>query len=193
MNRPSDQAQRDRFASEIDRNFSVVASAGSGKTHAITERILAIAASRHACDWLPQLAVVTFTNRAADEMQQRARQRLLESGASLEVTEAFNRAFFRTIHSFCLKLLRAHGHRLGLKANPELVTNDTALWREFVQQTTTIGHTLEPDQWWFLLRLGPPASVMERGRSAKLAGHEAAAPGTCDDVDLEDLLALVPN
>jgi ATP-dependent exoDNAse (exonuclease V) beta subunit len=193
MNLPSDQAERDQFAQAIDSNFSVVASAGSGKTHAITERILAIAASRHAREWLPQLVVVTFTNRAADEMQQRARQRLLESGASLEVSEAFNRAFFGTIHSFCLKLLRAHGHRLGLKANPELVTNDTALWREFVQQTTTIGHTLEPEQRRFLFRLVSAASVMELGRSSKLAGHEAAAPGTCDDVDLEDLLALVPN
>jgi ATP-dependent exoDNAse (exonuclease V) beta subunit len=192
VNHPSDQAQRDRFANEIDRNFSVVASAGSGKTHAITQRILAIAASRHACDWLPQLAVVTFTNRAADEMQQRARQRLLESGASLEVTEAFNRAFFGTIHSFCLKLLRAHGHRLGLPANPELVTDDTALWREFVQQTTTIGHSLDPEQRRLLFRLVSAASVLELGRCNDLAGHNPSSPGKCDPVDLNELLAFVP-
>src|SRR4029434_10187090 len=100
------------------------------------ERVRALAKCARALEWLPQLVVVTFTNRAADEMQQRARERLLQSGASIEVSEAFNRAFFGTIHSFCLKLLRAHGHRLGLPANPELVTDDTALWREFVQQTT---------------------------------------------------------
>jgi ATP-dependent helicase/nuclease subunit A len=193
MNRPSDQAQRDRFANEIDHNFSVVASAGSGKTHAITERILAIAASRHACDWLPQLAVVTFTNRAADEMQQRARQRLLESGASLEVTEAFNRAFFGTIHSFCLKLLRAHGHRLGLPANPELVTDDTALWREFVQQTTAIGHSLDPEHRRLLFRLVSAASVLELGRCSGLASHNPASPRECDPVDLDELLAFVPR
>src|SRR5262245_43371161 len=108
MNRPLDQDQRDRFVREIDCNFSVVASAGSGKTHAIIERILAIANSGRAREWLPQLAVVTFTNRAAEEMQQRAGHRLLESGASLDVTEAYNRAFFGTIHSFCLKLLRTY-------------------------------------------------------------------------------------
>jgi superfamily I DNA/RNA helicase len=193
MNWPSDQAERDQFAQAIDGNFSVVASAGSGKTHAITERILAIAASGHALEWLPQLVVVTFTNRAADEMQQRARERLLESGASLEVSEAFDRAFFGTIHSFCLKLLRTHGHRLGLPASPELVTDDISLWREFVQQTTTVGHSLEPGQRRLLFRLVSAASVMELGRSAKLASYDATAPGTCDRVDLEKLLALVPN
>lgn len=193
MNRPLDQSQRTRFATEIDRNFSVVASAGSGKTYAITERILAIAASEHACEWLPQLVVVTFTNRAADEMQQRARQRLLESGASLEVTEAFNRAFFGTIHSFCLKLLRAHGHRLGLPVDPELIIDDTTLWREFVQQTTTIGESLDDNSRRLLFRFVSAASVMELGRRAGLANHKAAVPGECESVELDELLALVPQ
>jgi ATP-dependent exoDNAse (exonuclease V) beta subunit len=193
MSQPSDQLARDRFAYGIDQNFSVVASAGSGKTHAITERILAIAASRRAREWLPQLVVVTFTNRAADEMQQRARQRLLESGASLEVSEAFNRAFFGTIHSFCLRLLRAHGHRLGLPANPELVTDDTALWREFVQQTTTVGQSLDQRIRQRLFRFVSAASVMELGRRTELADHDAVAPGECDSVDLRPLLALVPK
>src|SRR5262245_37018950 len=101
-----DQAQRARFITELERNFSVVASAGSGKTRAITERIVAIATSPQARDWLPSLLVVTYTNRAADEMQQRARQSLVEAGVPLEVLAAFNRAFFGTIHSLCLRLLR---------------------------------------------------------------------------------------
>lgn len=193
MNRPADQAQRDRFALELERNFSVVASAGSGKTHAITERILAMAASRHASEWLPQLVVVTFTNRAADEMQQRARQRLLESGASLEVSEVFNRAFFGTIHSFCFKLLRAHGHRLGLPANPELITDDTALWREFVQQTTTIGRSLDSKARQLLFRFVSAVTVMELGRSSELADHDPTPPGECVPVNLAELLAFVPQ
>ena len=78
MVNPSDQSARDRFAEELDRNFSVVASAGSGKTRAITERILEIARPANAAEILPQLVVVTFTNRAADEMQQRTRQQILE-------------------------------------------------------------------------------------------------------------------
>src|SRR5207244_8505070 len=133
----ADQDQRERFACELDRNFSVIASAGSGKTRAITDRVVQIAQDRHAREWLAQLIVVTYTNRAADEMQQRTRQEILEAGLSLEVIEAFNRAFFGTIHSFCVKLLAAHGHHLGLPANLELITDDEDLWNQFVQQQTT--------------------------------------------------------
>ncbi|MGZ5022235.1 MAG: UvrD-helicase domain-containing protein, partial [Chthoniobacterales bacterium] len=43
MVKPGDEYVRARFATELDRNFSVVASAGSGKTTAITERILSVA------------------------------------------------------------------------------------------------------------------------------------------------------
>ena len=56
----------------------MVASAGSGKTTAITQRVLSIARSANAIEILPSLVVVTFTNRAADEMQQRTRQALLQ-------------------------------------------------------------------------------------------------------------------
>src|ERR1044071_5768599 len=108
MVKPSDQSARSRFASELDRNFSVVASAGSGQTTAITQPGLLISGSPHAAETLPCLVVVTFTNRAADEMQQRTRQTLLEENLRPEVQTAFNRAFFGTIHSFCMKIGRAH-------------------------------------------------------------------------------------
>ena len=137
--RIADAEARERFAGELDRNFSVIASAGSGKTRAISDRIVRIAKDRHARDWLPQLVVATYTNRAADEMQQRTRQQILEAGLPLDVVEAFNRAFFGTIHSFCVKLLASYGHHLGLPQNLELVTDDDDLWNEFVQQQTTIG------------------------------------------------------
>src|SRR5882757_2179596 len=96
---PGDQSDRDRFTKELDRNFSVVASAGSGKTRAITDRVLEIARAPNALEILPRLVVVTFTNRAADEMQQRTRQALLEENLRQEVQTAFNRTFFGTIHS----------------------------------------------------------------------------------------------
>ena len=116
MVKPHDEFARARFASELDRNFSVVASAGSGKTTAITERILSIARSPNAVKILPRLVVVTFTNRAAEEMQQRTRHALLQENLRSEVQMAFNRAFFGTIHSFCMKLLTDFGHYLGLPA-----------------------------------------------------------------------------
>src|SRR6478672_11154229 len=132
----ADTISRERFARELDRNFSVVASAGSGKTTAIIERVLSIARDPKAAEILPRLVVVTYANRAADEMQQRARQLLLENNLSVEVQTAFNRAFFGTIHSFCLKLLTDHGHYLGLPTPLELLADGDDLWHEFVQRQT---------------------------------------------------------
>ncbi|HEV2045370.1 MAG TPA: UvrD-helicase domain-containing protein [Chthoniobacterales bacterium] len=166
---PQDQDQRERFANELDKNFSVVAAAGAGKTTAITDRIVQIAQDRQrACDWLPRLVVVTFTNRAADEMQQRARQRIFEENVSPAVLAAFNRAFFGTIHSFCMKLLAAHGHHLGLPSRLELITDDADLWNDFVQQTQSIGHSLSAENRKALLRHVQLRDLMELGRRGRL-------------------------
>src|SRR5437899_7097052 len=173
---------RHRFACELDKNFSVIASAGSGKTRAITDRVVKIAKIPHAVDWRPQLVVVTYTNRAADEMQQRTRQQILEAHLSLDVVEAFNRAFFGTIHSFCMKLLAAHGHHLGLPANLELITDDEDLWNQFVQQQTTIGRSLSAENRHVLLRHVQARQLMELARKVDvdLAGvqPETPCPGT---------------
>jgi ATP-dependent exoDNAse (exonuclease V) beta subunit len=161
----ADETERQRFAPELDCNFSVIASAGSGKTRAITDRIVEIAKHpQRALEWLPQLVVVTYTNRAADEMQQRTRQRILEAGLRLETVEAFGRAFFGTIHAFCMKLLATHGHRLGLPARLETITDDDDLWNEFVQQQTEIGHSLGQENRRALLRLMQARQLMELAR-----------------------------
>ena len=160
MVRLSDESARARFADELDRNFSVVASAGSGKTTAITQRVLSIARSVNAAEILPRLVVVTFTNRAADEMQQRARQIILEKKLGAEVQTAFDRAFFGTIHSFCMKLLTDYGHYLGLPAPLELLSDDNDLWQEFVQGQTQIGHSLGETNRAALLRLVQARDLM---------------------------------
>lgn len=188
-----DGAERERFATELNRNFSVLASAGSGKTYAITERVLAIASDSRAVEWLPQLVVVTFTNRAADEMQQRSRQRLLESGATFEVIAAFDRAFFGTIHSFCVKLLRAHGHALGLPSKSDLINDDGPLWRAFLQQHTRIGRSLSECVRKRLFRHVRVGDVLELGRRCAHELRVDAPSDTCDELDCESLLAFRPT
>lgn len=194
MNAPRDQPQRDRFIHDLDRNFSVVASAGSGKTRAITDRIAAIAQHERACDWLPTLIVVTYTNRAAAEMQQRARQSILEAGVSLEVLAAFNRAFFGTIHSLCVKLLRLHGHNIGVPAQFEHVheSDDDALWTEFVQRSSALGATLDAAQRQALLRLTPARQLLELGRHGILV-ENVPSPGPFPAFDFGDIYAFAPN
>ena len=162
---------RQCFACELNRNFSVVASAGSGKTRAITNRVVQIARSSLALEWLPQLVVVTYTNRAADEMQQRSRQQILEEpklSKNPEVIDAFNRAFFGTIHSFCMKLLATHGHHLGLPQNLELITDDADLWNQFVQQYVTVGRSLTEETRRLLLRHVQARQLMELAHNTEI-------------------------
>src|SRR5437867_4419436 len=187
MVKPRDECVRARFASELDRNFSVVASAGSGKTTAITERILSIARSPNAAEILPRLVVVTFTNRAADEMQQRTRQALLEQHLRQEVQTAFNRAFFGTIHSFCMKLLTDFGHYLGLPAPLELVEGDDDLWQEFAQNQTRIGRSLGDKDRTMLLRFVQARDLMGLARRAHSAVLHVPGLSPCPPLNFAEI------
>src|SRR6266513_2361281 len=187
----ADDDARQRFVRELDRNFSVIASAGSGKTRAINDRIVESAKDRQrAAEWLPQLVVVTYTNRAADEMQQRTRQRILEAGLALETVEAFGRAFFGSIHAFCVKLLATHGHRLGLPARLELITDDDDLWNEFVQQQTHVGRSLSAESRAKLLRLASMRHIMELGRQAGSALLRPGEESPCPEIELDEVLRV---
>src|SRR6266508_3511036 len=187
MVKPRDESARARFASELDRNFSVVASAGSGKTTAITQRVLSIARSPKAAETLPRLVVVTFTNRAADEMQQRTRQALLQEHLRQEVQAAFNRAFFGTIHSFCMKLLTDFGHYLGLPAPLELVEDDDDLWQEFAQNQTPIGRSLGDKDRAMLLRFVQARDLMELARRAGSAALRVPPLSSCPTLEFAEI------
>jgi len=193
VNKPRDHSARRRFAEELDRNFSVVASAGSGKTQAITERIVQLAGSRNALDILPKLVVVTFTHRAADEMQQRTRQRILEEHRSPAIQAAFNRAFFGTIHSFCMKLLTNYGHYLGLPSPLDLVTeDDEELWEAFIKEHPHVGRNLSAETRMALFRLAPPRQLMELGRNARSILTGTGGIGPCPSVDFAQVYAAIP-
>jgi len=81
----------------------VVAGAGSGKTRVITYRIAWLARQRGVEP--RSIVAVTFTNKAAAEMRDRA-ERLLESWPLA--------TFLGTFHRYSLQLLRAYGDRVGL-------------------------------------------------------------------------------
>lgn len=184
---PRDQAARDRFAKTLDRNFSVIAAAGSGKTRAVTDRIAQLAQATNAASLLPRLVVLTFANRAADEMQQRAREQILLAKPKPEILAAFNRAWFGTIHAFCLKLLNDYGHYLGLPAPLELITEDDDLWNEFVQQQTRVGRSLSAENRDRLLRLASIRHIMELGRQAGSALLRPGEQGACPEIALDEV------
>ena len=138
---------------------------------------------------MPRLVVVTYANRAADEMQQRARHILLADNLRADVQTAFNRAFFGTIHSFCMKLLTDYGHYLGLPAPLELLADDDDLWREFVQGQTRIGHSLGPENRKKLLRLVQARDLMELARRAGTETLSAPDLSPCPPLDFAAVYA----
>jgi ATP-dependent exoDNAse (exonuclease V) beta subunit len=132
----TDQIARTRFSREIGKNFSVIASAGAGKTRAVVDRIVTIAmASRE--DLLPRLVVVTYTNNAAHEFKRRIQSTLLEKLRSETARAAMQRleqTYFGTNHGFCIRLLREHQATLQL---PDQLTTPSdpvrkRLWQQYV-------------------------------------------------------------
>lgn len=82
--------------------FLVCAGAGSGKTRVITARIAHLVINEQVI--ASSIVALTFTNKAAQEMKERVRG-FLPEGAALP--------YVGTFHSYCLRLLKVHGHLIG--------------------------------------------------------------------------------
>ncbi len=85
----------------------IVAGAGSGKTRVLTTRLIYIIDQKKA--FTNQILCVTFTNKAAKEMQNRVLKHL--KGSSKAVP------WLGTFHSISVKFLRRHAEALGYKSN----------------------------------------------------------------------------
>ena len=92
----------------------IVAGAGSGKTKVLTSRIAHIIRSHKA--FSNQILAVTFTNKAAKEMQVRV-SKLLNKGAT-------GLPWLGTFHSISAKILRKHAEAVGLKSNFTIIDQD---------------------------------------------------------------------
>jgi ATP-dependent exoDNAse (exonuclease V) beta subunit len=180
VNELSDQAERDRFITAHGKNISVIAPAGVGKTRAIVERIVALARQPEALavDRLSRLIVVTYSVRAAQQMQQRARAAIREAGVSPRVQRAFQQTFFGTIHSYCVRLLDRFGHYLGLPSPVGLLQNHEEWWNRFLTrglgQVDAGGHLQElfhffaPEKLYALGKEVSPGPELEVGPSPEL-------------------------
>src|SRR5436190_13434578 len=100
-------------AHTLDRHVSVTAGPGAGKTFVLVERYLEILNARDAS--VDNIVAITFTNRAANEMRQRVRERidgLLRTATGTDRQKWLHRkrtlegAVITTIHGFCSRLLR---------------------------------------------------------------------------------------
>jgi ATP-dependent helicase/nuclease subunit A len=107
-------------AHTLDCHLSVTAGPGSGKTFVLVERYLEILRTKKVS--VDNIVAITFTNRAANEMRQRVREKIdtllratsgNERQTWLRHKRALEGAVITTIHGFCSRLL----HEFPVEAN----------------------------------------------------------------------------
>ena len=106
-------AQREAVE-KLDGPVLMLAGAGTGKTKALTARIVHLLNTGSARP--NEILAVTFTNKAAREMKDRVGRML---GGSIEGVP-----WLGTFHSICVKLLRRHAELAGLKSNFTILDTD---------------------------------------------------------------------
>ena len=98
----------------LDGPLLIVAGAGSGKTKVLTSRIAHIIKEKRA--FPNQILSVTFTNKAAKEMQTRVSKMLGSTATGL--------SWLGTFHSICAKILRKHATAANLNSNFTIIDTD---------------------------------------------------------------------
>lgn len=171
----------------LDGPCLVLAGAGSGKTRVITAKIAHLLERGYAPE---NIAAITFTNKAANEMLARVKK-LVPSGA--------NKLVISTFHSLGMRILRAESKVLGIKSNftildsadsaavlsDILATTDKQTIRKAQAQISLWKNaTLSPDQAW------QQAATESEAIIAKAFARYQETVKAYQAVDFDDLIAL---
>lgn len=111
--------QKEIVESEIGFPIQILASAGSGKTRVLTERIRFILENTKK----DRVIALTFTNKAAEEMQERL----------VEVDGIEDRSWISTVHSVAQRILEQYGHTIGLPSELHIYDRDKDRMEVFLQ------------------------------------------------------------
>jgi ATP-dependent DNA helicase Rep len=173
----------------LDGPLLVLAGAGSGKTRVITYKIAHLIRE---CGYSPaNIAAITFTNKAAREMSERA-AKLLQGSASRGLTVT-------TFHSLGLQILRAEAAKLGYK--PRFSILDAAdsmhLLAEIIK-TTDKGELRSAQQrisLWKNALVSPGAALRDAEDEAELSAARIYRAyqdtlAAYQAVDFDDLIRL---
>ncbi|MHB1046528.1 MAG: UvrD-helicase domain-containing protein [Thermoanaerobaculia bacterium] len=135
-----DQAARERARTDVGTSLLVEASAGTGKTKTLVDRIVCLVLDEG--EPLSTVAALTFTEKAAGEMKARLRTRLDEEARSSSDADRRERALrarrdldgaeVTTIHSFCARLLRERPVEAGV--DPDFVVPEEGVARELFEE-----------------------------------------------------------
>ena len=101
----------------LDGPCLIIAGAGSGKTRVLTTRVAHIIKEKKA--WPNQILCVTFTNKAAREMQVRVSKLLYKQATAIP--------WLGTFHSISAKILRRHAATVSLNSNFTIIDRNDQL------------------------------------------------------------------
>ena len=165
----------------------VLAGAGSGKTRVITHKIGRLIQAGLAAD---RIAAITFTNKAAAEMRERAKQLVGRDAKKVLIC---------TFHALGVRLLREDGETLGLKKNFSILDTDdiTSLLKDC--GGTTDANTARAWQWTISGWKSAGLTSVEALKQAKDENERVAATimaryeerlTAYQSVDFDDLISL---
>jgi len=176
----------------------ILAGAGTGKTRVITHRIAYIIRKGVAPG---NVLGVTFTNKAAREMQERVRKLLPDPRRqSREPNQKADRPTICTFHSLCVRILRQHIEKLGFKRNFVIYDESEQLGaiKKILASISSKGEKTDPAAVLAMLSKfkngGERAKVFGDPNVHALAEHVAkryeSALHACNAVDFDDLILL---
>ena len=165
----------------------VLAGAGSGKTRVITHKIARLIQTGVEGK---RIAAITFTNKAAAEMRERARELVGKPAGEVLIC---------TFHAFGVRLLREDGAALGLKPQFSILDTDDVLGLIKDCGATTDAATARQWQWaisrWKNAGLDAAAALAqaagegERQTAQMMARYEERL-AAYQAVDFDDLIGL---
>ncbi|MCH2129706.1 MAG: UvrD-helicase domain-containing protein [Pirellulaceae bacterium] len=172
----------------------VLAGAGTGKTRVVTFRIAELI--RHGTR-PNRILGVTFTNKAANEMQQRIRELLGRRDDTPQIS---------TFHSHCVRVLRRHITHLGYPQNFSIYdrSDQLAVARQVLRELRVGNEVLRSEELigrigsWKSAAVRPPQAAQwaetDRDHLASIAYRRyQTAIKTSGAVDFDDLLLLTDD
>ncbi|MBI1418595.1 MAG: AAA family ATPase [Limimaricola sp.] len=136
----------------LDGPVLMLAGAGTGKTKALTTRIVHLLASGKARP--NEILAVTFTNKAAREMKTRVGRLMGEAVEGMP--------WLGTFHAICVKLLRRHAELAGLKSNFTILDTDDQI--RLLKQHLEI-YNIDQKRWPPRMLIGVVDGWKNRARS----------------------------
>jgi len=171
--KPFDQAERDVIRTALDDTIVVEAAAGTGKTSALVERIVALIETGKA--EISGVVAVTFTEKAAGELKLRIREELERARqkptdevvlSRLETALAqLEAASMGTIHAFCADLLRERS--IDAEVDPEFRTMTEAEASHVFKDVF---------QLWLQEQLSEPPEGIRRSLRRQSRGNDPDGP-----------------